>query len=209
MKKSILFSALVSLLFVSCSTNDEMTSTVPVLSQADKTAVIKKFEQINASLKQQSQSRSTSGELAFNSDEQEYNKVGDLFTRTMGAVMEADKDKSLNKDNIDKEIVDKMDITMGGLTPLEKEIAESDQLKDESDDNDSGDSLTDKIVELYKQGLESLGESATVENVTNLTNRYIEAVRSCDKLSDDDKNLLFIVLSIGNSAFKFWYKFLS
>lgn len=208
MKKSILFTALVSLLFASCSTNDEMSSKAPLSSQADKTAVIKKFEQINASINQQSPSRSASGELVFNYDEQEFNKVGEMFTRGMSAVMEADKEKSLNKDNVDKEIIDKMDITMGGLTPIEKEITDSDELKSESIDNYSDDSLSEKIVDLYMQAIESFGESVTEQDVTNLTNRYIEAIRNCDEFSDDDKNLLFTTLSIGNAAFKFWSRFL-
>lgn len=209
MKKSILFTALISLLFASCSTNDEMSSTVPLSSQADKTAVIKRFEQINANINRQNPSRSASGELVFNSDEQEFNKVGEMFTRGMDAVMEADKEKSLNKDNIDREISDKIDITMGGLTSVEKEIIDSEELKSESNENDSDDSLSEKIVGLYMKAIESFGESVTEQDVTNLTNRYIEAIRNCDELSDDDKSLLFTTLSIGNAAFKFWSKYLS
>lgn len=217
MKKSILFAALVSLLILSCSNNNDMNSTTPTSSDSDITTTIQQLKKINANLKQNKMSATASTELAFTDDEQEFNKVGEMFTRGMDAVMKADKEKSLNKDDIDKEILDRVDSSMGGMSPLERKIVESQEFRSEfeadkanpnlDDLDDLGDSASDRIMGLYLQALKSLDESATEQDVINLTNQYIEVVRNSTGLSESDKDSLFIALSIGTYAFKFWSKF--
>lgn len=217
MKKSILLTALVSLLFASCSSFDETSESRPLPSEPYKTNTISRLEQINANLLQNKTTGAVSDKLAFTDNEKEFNKVGEMFTRGMSAVMEADKEKSLNKDNIDRDIIDLVDSSMGGMSPLERKIVESDEFKaalhaaeTESDSNDTGeaDSLSEKIVKMYLAAIESFGESVTDSDVLNVTNQYIAVVRSSAELSDDDKNILYVTLSIGNAAFKFWSKFL-
>lgn len=217
MKKSILFTALVSVLFVSCSSFEETSESRPLPSEPYKTNTISRLEQINANLLQNKATGTASGELAFNDDEQKFNKVGEMFTRGMSVVMEADKENSLNKDDIDTEILDLVDSSMGGMSPIERKIVESDEFtaalyadETEADSNDSGEatSLSEKIVKLYMAAIESFGESVTDRDVLNVTNQYIAVVRSSAELSDDDKDVLYVALSIGNAAFKFWTKFL-
>lgn len=217
MKKSILFTALVSVLFVSCSSFDETSESRPLPSEPYQTNTISRLEQINATLLQSKATGTASGELTFNDDEQKFNKVGEMFTRGMSAVMEADKENSLNKDDIDTEILDLVDSSMGGMSPIERKIVESDEFtaalhadETEADSNDSGEatSLSEKIVKLYMAAIESFGESVTDRDVLNVTNQYIAVVRSSAELSDDDKDVLYVALSIGNAAFKFWTKFL-
>lgn len=195
-----------------------MNSTTPTSSDSDITTTIRQLEKINANLEQNKMTATDSSELAFTDDEQEFNKVGEMFTRGMSAVMEADKEKSLNKDNMDKEILNRVDSSLGGMSPLERKIVESKEFRSEfeadktnpnlDDLDDLGDSASDRIMCLYLQALKSLGESATEQDVINLTNQYIEVVRNSTGLSESDKDSLLSALSIGTYAFKFWSKFL-
>lgn len=195
-----------------------MNSTTPTSSDSDITTTILQLEKINANLEQNKMTATDSSELAFTDDEQEFNKVGEMFTRGMSAVMEADKEKSLNKDNMDKEILNRVDSSLGGMSPLERKIVESKEFRSEfeadkanpnpDDLDDLGNSASDRIMGLYLQALKSLGESATEQDVINLTNQYIEVVRNSTGLSESDKDSLLTALSIGTYAFKFWSKFL-
>lgn len=195
-----------------------MNSTTSTSSDSDITTTIRQLEKINANLEQNKMTATDSSELAFTDDEQEFNKVGEMFTRGMSAVMEADKEKSLNKDNMDKEILNRVDSSLGGMSPLERKIVESKEFRSEfeadkanpnpDDLDDLGNSASDRIMGLYLQALKSLGESATEQDVINLTNQYIEVVRNSTGLSESDKDSLLSALSIGTYAFKFWSKFL-
>lgn len=78
----------------------------------------------------------------------------------------------------------------------------SDAIDDMDSDQTDGNVLDDIVMESYVESLEKYAENTA--QVIAITNKYINFVANSEELSEDSKDIMYIVFEIGASASKFW-----
>lgn len=94
-------------------------------------------------------------------------------------------------------------------SPEEQELLKNkdfrESLNDAMNDSDQtldGNGLDDIVMESYVESLDKYAENTS--QVIAITNMYIKFVANSEELSEDSKDIMYIVFEIGASACKFW-----
>lgn len=94
-------------------------------------------------------------------------------------------------------------------SPEEKELLNNKEFREglgdamnDSDQTLDGNGLDDIVMESYVESLDKYAENTS--QVIAITNMYINFVANSEELSEDSKDIMYMVFEIGASASKFW-----
>ncbi|MCM1021987.1 MAG: hypothetical protein NC343_06855 [Muribaculum sp.] len=79
-------------------------------------------------------------------------------------------------------------------------------LSNDDDFSNGGDNICHEIVDLYKQAINNYCSADEQINVVNITNLYIQTIRESSEISEEEKENLYIALSVGAYSYQYWNK---